>query len=147
MGYRGWENYIPRNQAGTQPKQSKYRSQPTMVDGIRFDSKREAARYNLLKVRLRAGDIRGLKCQPRYYLCPLVVVGADPRDVNAGTPTTRRMFVAEYVADFEYEESDRGYGGVTWTLVVEDAKGAKTDVYKLKKRWFEAQYGIAIRET
>lgn len=128
-------------------KRSKYGAEATTVDDIRFDSKREAARYNVLKIRMKAGDIRRLKLQPRYALCALIIEHGDVRDINAGCNSARRHPIAEYIADFEYEESDRGYGGITWTLVVEDCKGAKTDIYKLKKRWFQAQYGVTIRET
>lgn len=130
-----------------QKARSKYGAVKTTVDGITFDSKREAAHYRDLLARLSAGDIRRLKCQPRYALCALIVDGADPRDVNAGAASCRRCPVAEYVADFEYEESDRGYGGIIWTLVVADVKGARTDIFRLKKRFFEAQYGVKIREV
>lgn len=155
MTWHGWEDYVPPqstvSQRGLPPatpaKRSKFGAVPTTIDGLRFDSKREAARYHVLKVRMQAGDVRRLRCQPRYALCPLIIEHGDIRDINAGTNSPRRHPVSEYVADFEYEESDRGYGGVTWQLVVEDAKGVRTDIYKLKKRWFEAQYGITVREV
>lgn len=124
----------------------KYGAKATVVDGIRFASQKEAKRYGELKLLMRAGHIRELRLQPRYALCPLVIERADARDVNAGIPSPRRVPVANYVADFEYEESDRGFRSVTWRLVVEDTKGFKTDTYLLKKKWFEAQYGIEIRE-
>lgn len=145
-GYPGWESFVPglTNQPA---KRGKFGAKRTTVGGLTFDSKREAARYVVLEMRLKAGDLRRLRVQPRYALCPLVIDGADVRNLNKGTPSGRRMPVCEYVADFEYEESDRGHGGVTWTLVVEDVKGARTDIYKLKKRWFEAQYGMAIHEV
>jgi hypothetical protein len=125
----------------------KYRAKRTVVDGITFASQKEARRYQDLKLLMRAGDVRNLKLQPRYTLCPLVIENADARDVNAGFASTRRFSLCQYVADFEYEQSDRGHGGVSWRLVVEDVKGMKTDVYKLKRKWFEAQYGITILET
>lgn len=128
-------------------KPHKYGAVKTEVDGIVFASKKEAKRYGELKLLLRAGHIRELKLQPRYALCPLIIEHGDVRNVNAGHNSPRRCPVAEYVADFEYEESDRGYGGIKWSLVVEDTKGFKTDTYRLKKRWFEAQYGIQIREV
>ena len=125
----------------------KYGAKPVTVDGIRFHSTKEAARYGELKLLLKAGDARQLRLQPRYALIPLTGDPRGLRDVNAATWTMKVLPVAYYVADFEYEESDRGYGGIKWSLVVEDSKGVKTEVYKLKKRWFEAQYGIRIRET
>lgn len=126
---------------------SKYRAIRTTVDGVKFSSKKEAARYGELKLLLKRGDIRELRLQPRYVLCALTIDMADLRNVNAGVVSPRRVPVCVYVADFEYEESDRGWGGVNWTRVVEDTKGFRTDVYKIKKKLFEAQYGIQIREV
>lgn len=155
MGSRGWEKVtaeqaskMGRRQGVRLPQKarSKYGAVKTTVDGIVFDSAKEARRYQELRLRQKAGDVRRLRCQPRYALCALVVDGADVRNVNAGEIANRRFPIAEYVADFEYDESDRGYGGVTWRVVVEDVKGVKTAAYKLKKRLFEAQYGITIRE-
>lgn len=149
MTWKGWEDYC-----GTSPavgvatkKRSKYGAEKITVNGRAFDSKREAARYRDLDLRMKAGDIRRLRCQPRYALCPLIIEHGDVRDLNSGANSPRRSPVAEYIADFEYEESDRGHGGIRWRLVIEDVKGAKTDVYKLKKRWFEAQYSVRIKET
>lgn len=145
--YDGWRDYTgPTTDTPRPAKRSKFGAKSVEVDGLRFDSKREAARYAVLKVRMQAGDIRRLKCQPRYALCPLIIEHGDVRDINTGSNSPRRLPVSEYVADFEYEESDRGYGGITWRLVIEDAKGVRTDIYKLKKRWFETQYGMTVRE-
>ena len=47
---------------------SKYRNIKTTVDGITFDSKKEAARYGTLKLRERAKDISELRCQVRYNI-------------------------------------------------------------------------------
>lgn len=119
---------------------SKYGAVPTVVDGIRFASKREAAYYRELCLRLKAGDIRQLLLQPKYrlWIQPFVRNGiAKGEVINCG----------EYIGDFQFEESDRGYGGVTWTKVVVDVKGMKTPVYRLKKRIVEALYGIQIREV
>ena len=111
---------------------SKYRAQPTVVHGFRFASKAEARRYTELLLLGQAGEIRNLELQPRF---PLTVDGVT---------------VATYVADFRYEEvawnGPKGIDG-TFRDVVEDCKGFKTPTYRLKKKHFEAQYGIAIRET
>lgn len=127
-------------------KPSKYKSRKTLVNGILFDSKKEAARWQQLVLWEKSGGIRNLRRQMRYALCPLIIDGADCRDVNAGTPTPRRLPVAYYVADFEYEERSQAVPD-WWPLIVEDVKGVKTPIYLLKKHWFEAQYGIQIRET
>lgn len=146
--YDGWRDYAgPTTDTARPVKRSKFGAKSVTVDGLRFDSKREASRYAVLKVRMQAGDIRRLRCQPRYALCPLIIEHGDVRDINTGSNSPRRCPVSEYVADFEYEESDRGYGGISWRLVIEDTKGVRTDIYKLKKRWFETQYGIAVVEV
>lgn len=126
---------------------SKYGAVRTTIDGITFASKKEAKRYAELKLLEKAGEIRRLRLQPRYALCPLVIENADARDLNAGQPTVRRVPVANYVADFEYEARQRTYRYLPeWAVTIEDTKGMKTETYKLKKRWFEAQYGIQITE-
>src|SRR5678816_3947179 len=106
MTWKGWEDFVPASVAAPLRRKSKYHAEPTVVDGIRFDSKREAARYQVLKLRMKAGDIRRLKLQPRYSLCPLIIEHGDVRNINTGSNSARRLPIAEYVADFEYEESD-----------------------------------------
>ena len=101
----------------------KYRNKKTSVDGIRFDSKREANRYMELKLLERAGIIKGLKRQVPYILID----------------KSRYGRAIKYVADFVYYEDDK--------LVVEDVKGVRTPVYKLKKRLMAEVYGIEVKET
>ena len=101
----------------------KYRNKKTSVDGIRFDSKREANRYMELKLLERAGIIKGLKRQEPYILINKSSYGR----------------AIKYVADFVYYEDDK--------LVVEDVKGVKTPVYKLKKRLMAERFGIEVKET
>lgn len=100
---------------------SKYRAIRTEVDGIVFASKREAKRYQELKMLERVGVISALKLQPRF---PIAVNGER---------------ICVYVADFEYAEKGK--------RKIEDAKGVKTPVYRLKKKLVEAQYGIEIEEV
>jgi Protein of unknown function (DUF1064) len=94
---------------------------------ITLDSKREAKRYGALVLRQRAGEIAGLERQVRF---PLEMCGHK---------------ICVYIADFVYFEKTPGR--VVWPKVVEDAKGVRTDVYKLKKKMMRAQYQIEIRET
>jgi len=96
-------------------RKSKYAAIPTVVDGIRFASKREARRYGELRLLERAGEIASLELQPTF---PCVVSGAK---------------VCTYIADFAYT-SEAG------KRVVEDVKGVKTPVYRLKKKLVEAIY-------
>jgi len=70
---------------------NKYRNIKTTVDGIRFDSKREAERYSELKLLERAGIITDLKLQPKFELIP---------KHNGNRALT-------YIADFSYTEAGR----------------------------------------
>ena len=101
---------------------SKYHAQPTIVDGIRFDSKAEARRYGELLLLQRAGHIHELELQPPFEL-----------HVNG-------IMIGRYVADFRYLDEAGKY-------VVEDVKGVKTPMYRWKQKHMKAQYGIEIRET
>ncbi len=119
---------------GLQVKRSKYRAVPTLNRGIRFASKAESRRYDELLLLGMAGEIRNLELQPRF---PITVAGVT---------------VADYVADFRYEERNDwtftrdGCEAYAWCPVVEDVKGMPTPVYRLKKKLVESLYGIQIRE-
>lgn len=119
--------------------QSKYRAVPTMVDGIRFASKKEARRYGELKLLERAGEIWDLELQPKF---PLHVPSTSGYLRLAALSLNHcGMFnVGEYRGDFKYHDAH------TEPYVVEDVKGFKTPLYKWKKKHVEAQYGIQIRE-
>ena len=109
---------------------SKYHNTRTEVDGIKFDSKHEAYRYVELKCMERTGLIKDLKLQVPFELIP------NQRD-NKGKVVERAL---KYVADFTYTTC-------TGKNVVEDAKGAKTEVYKIKKKLMRHVYGIEIMEV
>lgn len=104
-------------------KRTKYAAVKTVVDGITFASKKEAKRYQELKMRESVCLIRDLKLQPKF---PIIVKGKK---------------VCDYFADFGYWDVDKG------DFVVEDVKGMKTPVYRLKKKLVEALYGIKITEA
>lgn len=108
---------------------SKYHARKTVVDGITFDSRREAKRYGELKLLERAGAIKGLRRQVRYELIPAFDVGGKHY-----RPTS-------YVADFVYTDCETG------GEVVEDCKGYRTDVYRLKAKLFAHKFGVVILET
>lgn len=106
---------------------SKYHAKKTCVDGITFDSRREADRYLVLKSMEADGVIEDLRRQVRYELVPAFDVdGKHYRPVY-------------YVADFVYVEDSKE--------VVEDVKGMRTDVYRLKSKLFARRYGKVIKET
>lgn len=106
---------------------SKYRAKKTVVDGITFDSRKEADRYLVLKGMEEDGSIEDLRRQVRYELIPAF-------DVDG-----RHYRPVSYVADFVYREDGRE--------VVEDVKGMRTDVYRLKSKLFARRYGMSIKET
>lgn len=97
---------------------SKYNNCKTVVNGISFDSKREAERYMELQYLLNERKIQALKCHPVYLLQE-----AFDRD-------GKRHRKIEYEADFEYIDQATG------KTIVEDVKGWKTEIYKIKKKLF-----------
>ncbi len=99
---------------------SKYHNQKTVIDGIKFDSKKEANRYCELKILERCKNITCLKLQPEYVL---------QEQFKHNGKNIRQI---KYIADFEYYN-------LTGQVVVEDVKASKTfttEVYKLKKKLF-----------
>ena len=109
---------------------NKYGNEKTEVDGIKFASRHEAKRYVELKYMERAGLIKNLQLQRVYTL-----IGAQ-KDKD-GKIIERPV---KYIADFVYTDAD----GKT---VVEDAKGVRTDVYKIKRKLMLSIYGIRIQEV
>lgn len=107
----------------------KYGAIATTVDGIRFASKAEAARYVDLKILEKLGHIKELELQPKY-----------PLYATQGQFTTSCFLIGHYLADFRYRQ------GPTGVLVIEDVKGMRTALYNWKKKHFEAQYGLTITE-
>lgn len=103
-------------------KKSKYNNKKTIINGITFDSKKEADRYVLLKQREAIGEILDLTLQTPF---PYTLEG-------------KKMFT--YKCDFMY------YDRRTGNVIVEDVKGFLTPVYKLKKKIIEAHYKIKITE-
>lgn len=111
-------------------KASKYHSAPTERGELRFDSQKEAWRYDELMVMLRAGIISDLRLQPQFTLQESYV-----------TETGERIRAIRYTADFSYR-----FGG---KLVVEDVKSAatRTKEYLRNKKFMRSKYGIDIQEV
>ena len=110
------------------PKKHKYNAKRVEFEGFRFDSKKEAKRYQELRILEKAGKIKDLKLQPVFILQEgFYYQGKAIRQIT-------------YRADFEYVDENGN-------RVVEDVKGFKTDVYKLKKKLFLKKYpDIVFRE-
>ncbi len=110
-------------------RSNKYGSRKvTTATGQTFDSVREYHRFCELNLMQRAGVIQDLKCQVKYELIPTQRV--DGRVVEKA---------CTYIADFVYKQNGQ--------TVVEDAKGHKTEVYKIKKKLMLHVHGIRITET
>ena len=109
----------------------KYRNEPTAIGEEKYRSKREARRHQHLLLLQRAGEVRALQREVPYVLAPAVVIHGRKR------PELR------YVADFVYDELRAG----VWVPVVEDAKGVRTEGYRIKRHLMAAVRGIEIREV
>lgn len=108
----------------SKPVSSKYYNRKTVTaDGIRHDSKKEANRWMELKLLEKIGKIEGLRRQVKFEVIP--PVGHD-----------RGSY---YIADFVYIKNGE--------TVVEDCKGYRTEVYRLKRKLMRWRYGIRIKET
>jgi Protein of unknown function (DUF1064) len=121
--------FVVANRYKSEVAKTKFRNVKVEIDGIRFDSKREGARYRELKLMEKAGMIRNLKLQVVF---PIII---------------NEQLVCKYIADFTFEEEVEFGGGKSWQTIVEDVKGMKTAVYQVKKRLMKAVRGITIRET
>jgi hypothetical protein len=122
-------------------KKNKYGAHKVTVDGITFDSEREAHRWNRLKELEESGAIRDLNRQVKFVLIPAQrepeTIG--PRGaVKQGKIIEREVY---YLADFVYIDNKTG------EKVVEDAKGMRTKEYILKRKMMLYFHKIRIREV
>lgn len=119
-------------------KSNKYKNEKIECDGIVFDSKKELNRYQELQLLLKAGEIRDLQLQVKYILIPTQREVFKDEDGNL---KARKVIEREcsYVADFVYIDKK----GDT---VVEDTKGFRTEVYKIKKKLMLQVHKIEIKE-
>lgn len=122
----------------------KYHSKKAVVDGIVFDSRKEARRYSELVLLEKAGAITGLRRQVKYVLIP-AQREPDTRGVRGGIRQGKLLErEVSYLADFVYEERD---DSGDWHTVVEDVKGMRTKDYIIKRKLMLYRYGIKIREV
>lgn len=110
-------------------RSAKYHNRKVMVDGIKFDSRKEACRYQDLKLLERVGEITDLRRQVKYVLIPR-------QKSKSGKILEREC---SYIADFVYRTKE----GAT---VVEDTKGMRTRDYIIKRKLMLYRYGIRIQE-
>ena len=121
---------------------NKYQAIKTTVDGIEFDSRKEARRYQELLLLQRAGTIRNLQRQVKYVLIPAQYdtyarLGKKGQRLKDGKVLLERE--CAYIADFVYEENGK--------TVVEDTKGVKTKDYTIKRKLMLYVHKIKIREV
>ena len=93
---------------------SKYHARKTIIDEIKFDSKKEADRYQELKLLRNVGAISNLQVHPKFRLL-------DGFDWNG-----EHYRPINYYADFSYEENGK--------VIIEDVKGIQTPVFRIKMK-------------
>ena len=121
----------------------KYNNKKIEVDGITFDSKKEANRYKELSLLQKAGKISGLRTQVRYVLIPSQREVSDEvytRGENKGKYKPGKLLEREctYVADFVYYKDGK--------VIVEDTKGFRTKEYIIKRKLMLYVHHIQIKE-
>lgn len=104
------------------PSSSKYRNKICEYNGNKFDSKKELTRYLELLLLERVEYIKDIELQPCFRI-----------EING-------KLICKYYADFRYFDIKKN------CYVVEDVKGMRTDVYRIKKKLVEAQLGVLIQE-
>ena len=109
-------------------RKGKYNNTKVEIDGITFDSKKEANRYCELKLLEKSGEIKNLELQKKYILIPAQRIDGKLIERECS-----------YRADFVYETKDG--------IVVEDTKGFRTAEYKIKRKLMLERYGIRILES
>lgn len=121
----------------------KYNNKKIEVDGMTFDSKKEANRYKELSLMQKAGEITGLQTQVRYVLIPSqreVSEEVYTRGENKGKYKPGKLLEREctYVADFVYYKDGK--------VIVEDTKGFRTKEYIIKRKLMLYVHHIQIKE-
>lgn len=128
---------------------SKYHNRKIEINGIRFDSRKEAQRYVQLMHAMRVGAIRDLRLQVDFTIQEAYT------DCQGN-----RIRAIRYRADFAYNLTGLLPFGISaedrdvWSryimsgteTVIEDVKGVKTQTYKLKEKLM-AKKGVSIREV
>ena len=106
--------------SGAHSRENKFGAVASVEDGKRVDSKAERKHLALLRLRLRAGEIYALACQPEF---PLIVNG---------------QFIGKYTADFAFWDAHED------RFRVIDVKGVETREFKRAKKHVKALYGIEV---
>ena len=123
---------------------AKYKNKKVTVDGITFDSKKEANRYKELKALEQAGAILDLRLQVKYTLIPaqripIARFGKNGKRLKDHWRTIEKE--CAYIADFVYYDCNAD------EVVVEDTKGVKTKDYIIKRKLMLWVHNIRIEEV
>lgn len=123
-----------KQSAAEKSARSKYGNAKAERDGLRFDSKKEARRFDELMAMQRAGEIKDLRLQVEFTL-----------QAAYTTTSGERVRAIRYLADFTYSRR-KGDG---WEYVVEDVKSrpTRTRAYLMKKKLMADRLGLTITET
>lgn len=112
------------------PRRFKYSNKPTIIDGIKFDSKKEAKRYTELNLLDKAGKISALELQPKFTL------------QEAFEKNGKKYKPIIYIADFQYWDKDLN------KIIVEDTKGFRNRIFQMKHKMFEFKFpDLTLRLT
>ena len=105
-------------------KHNKYHNIPCVLEGVNYDSGKEAGRGQELGLAMKAGEIICIAYHPRFLISP---------------ENSKPIY---YEPDFVYLDSQL-------KVHVEDVKSepTKTRTYKIKKKLFEGKFGIPIEEV
>lgn len=123
---------------------TKYGNKKIEVDGIVFDSKKEAKRYQELLLLEKAGAIQNLERQVKYVLIP---TQREPDTIGARGGIRKGKVIEKecaYIADFVYQENGK--------TIVEDIKGYRDSSsagyakFVIKRKLMLHIYGIRIKE-
>jgi hypothetical protein len=134
---RAWSQWVKTTwgpvTVHTRPSTNKFQARSIRVDGILFDSTREANRYQELKLLVAAHEITDLEIHPGF---PLQVM-----ELHAPGPPWTIHTVGMFHADFRYRTRDGA-------IVIEDVKSkpTRTEAYQLRKKIVEAVHGVTITE-
>lgn len=125
---------LARQNRNARQNRSKYHAEKETrtINGqkVKFDSRKEASRWDELCLMERAGKIYGLCCQPVFELIPA-------QKIN-GAVVERPV---KYRADFLYFDTKTG------EKVIEDVKGVRTEAYIIKRKLMLFLHGERVKEV